>query len=149
MIVLHHLDAFLTKRLFHINRVEELTCQPQKSVLWPVLEPVNSTAVNQRREHTHSGTEVVTNWTESQDDVKVLFTFLDEETVHLGGGTLFKFTLSFHHWTNHFNELGLLVRGEQIRHFIGVQQVVDILDKGLVFNFTVSEQEHSRLILTT
>jgi hypothetical protein len=109
MVVLHHLDAFLTEGLFHLDCVKELTRQPEKRILWPILEPVNRATINQRGEHTHSGTEVITDWTECQDYVQVLLALLDEETIQLGWSSLLQFALVFHDRTHHFDELCLLV----------------------------------------
>jgi hypothetical protein len=145
---LDHLNAFLAQGLLHVNCVEELTGEPKKGVLWPVLEPVDCAAVYQRWEHADSGTEVVADWTEGQYDVQILLAFLHEETVKLCWSAFFQPAFVFHHWAHHFNQFSFLIRWEQVGNFISVQQIVDVFDKSLILDFTVCEQENCGLVFT-
>ncbi len=45
--------------------------------------------------------------------------------------------------------LHLLVRGEHVGHFSAVQEVVDVLNKGLILDLGVAEKEDSVLALTS
>lgn len=149
MVVLHHLYTFLSQRLLHLDSVEELACKPKQGILGPVLEPVNRTTINQRGEHPDPCPEVITNGAECQYNMKILLTLLDKERIHLRRCSFFEFSLSLHHWPNHFYQFSLFVGWEQIRHFISVEQVVDVLYKGLVLDLAVSEEEDGWLVLTS
>ena len=55
-------------------RVYETNHLPTQSIIWPGLEPVDGTAVDQRGELPHAATESISNWAECQNDVELLTT---------------------------------------------------------------------------
>jgi hypothetical protein len=60
---------------------------------WPLTEPVQSTAINQRREHSQSGGESLTDGTHGYDDVNVLLDsgkILSEDVHFVGLEAFFK-----------------------------------------------------------
>ena len=117
----------------------------------PYLEPVDGTAVDERREHSKSVAEGISNGTHGEHHVKMFLHSLDEEVVHgqrcgVNLATLWskselwreekdgreRADLCSGHHLHLLNDICLLIRGVQIGHIPGVQDHVEIFNKRLV-----------------
>ena len=78
------------------------------------LEPVNGTAVDERREHPETVPEGITNGTHCQNDMEVLLHSLYKEVIHGEGGGVNLASLRASCHLHFLNDLCLLIRGVQV-----------------------------------
>jgi hypothetical protein len=148
MEILKNISTFFFSLSFHIDTSNELSAYGSEGILRPLKEPIDGTAIDQRREISDSGSEGVANRGETQDNVQIFLDLLDENGVQLGRGG-FSSARGTGNRTHKFLELDFLISGPDIGHFIGVQQVVDIFYETLVFDLGVREEEHSRRLFAS
>jgi hypothetical protein len=110
MEVFEHLNARFLEFRVNICFVEELNSNRAKSIRRPLKKPVNSAAINERREHSDSRPEGVAHWRKTQHDMKVCFDFLNEIVVNL---TWIHFpsraTFTFYFLSNYVKKLSLFI----------------------------------------
>lgn len=108
-----------------------------KSLTWPWIIPINCTTVDDTWELSTSVPELDTDWRESQNDVQVFSTDLDEVSVNLiSAVTLFGFSGSGGHLIANGD---LLICWEQVRDFTTIKKIVDIFKECFSNNLSVRE----------
>ena len=106
------------------------------------MEPVNSAAVDERREHPQPVPQRVTDRAHRQHKMEVCLHALDEEVVHRHRCRIDLAPLLPGHRLHFLDQVDLLVGGEQVRDVRGVQDHVDVLHVGLLSDLLVAEEEH-------
>ena len=127
-----------------IHRSESDT---KKSFFRPLCEPINSTTIDQRREHSQPRSEDITERTHTNHQMDVLpdSTQIALENVHLGYLQVLGDTLSLANWCDALHIFCFV----QIRNVTRVKNVVDILEHLFVDDLRVHKEEASWLILNT
>jgi len=116
-----------------------------ESLPWPRVVPVDGAAVDDARELPASISELISDRREGKDDVEVLSADLDEVGVDLVSVVS---TIRFPGSGSHIIEDGdLLLWWEQVGDLTTVQQVVDVLQEGLLHDLGIGEQEYLREVV--
>ena len=117
----------------------------EKSIAGPLGEPVDSTTVDERREHTAPRSERVANGTHAQYNVQIVPDPVDKEREN-GVSVAFGNSSLLGRWSATNDESLILVSLEQIGHLAAVQDIVDILEELFDDDLCVGEEEHGVLI---
>lgn len=75
------------------NLVEESVCDIDKSISWPVVEPIHGCTVDDSWEHSSPDSEGIADWGEAQADMEVLPCLVKEEIKELIWSVLVSSTL--------------------------------------------------------
>ena len=147
-----HVDAHGGDVLVHLRGAqvhfgEEPVGDAGERLLGPLHEPVDGTAVDQRRELAASGTERLAHRGHAQDDVEVIPDPVDERAEeHILRGVQAE---GLGVGTNLGHHSLLLVLGEQPGNLAAVEDVVDVLDETLGDDLRIREQKHGGRSLDT
>jgi hypothetical protein len=128
--------------VFDLHRRQEVVvCRGNQGLLWPWQEPVDRSAVYQRRERTQSTTEVLTHWRHADYHVQVLLAQRHEELILLVDRPRRFYCRDVLDYT------GFLLRREQIGYLPIVEYVAYLLDHALPGDLGIGEQKHSGFLL--
>ena len=136
-------DALL-QQVIKRRIVQLLVSDGVEGLYRPLVEPVQSAAIDERREVSYPVAQGLPGWAHGQDDVQVLLHLLDEEVKHLlWRAIVVKVDVSFFfgvdaHLLRHEN---LVVRSKEPRDLVLVDQVVHVLEHKTGLKLVVSEQE--------
>lgn len=81
--------------------------------------------------------------------MKILFALFHKEAIKLSRCSVFGFILALGNWPYEFHKLSFFLGAEKVRYLIGIEKVIDVLDKGLVFDFTISKQKDGRFVFAS
>mmetsp|Transcript_49832 Transcript_49832/g.161159 ORF Transcript_49832/g.161159 Transcript_49832/m.161159 type:complete len:354 (+) Transcript_49832:4318-5379(+) len=116
-----------------------------EGLIGPWIEPIDGGAINDGGELPATSAKAFADGRESQHDVQVLSNQLhemlpnDSSGFHLSGGLRERSRVA--------DDLLDLVGGKQVRNLSSVQNVVDVLQKALLHDLGVGEEEHQALAL--
>jgi hypothetical protein len=137
---LQDLGTFVPDVLIHVHVGDRFLGNRRKSLLGPFEEPVDCATVHQRGKLSYSGSEGISNRREAQHQMQVLLDLFDEEGVQLGGSG-FAFAGCPGGLGNQFLQFDSLFHVPDVGHFVGVEEIVDVLDVAFVFDLRVREEK--------
>mmetsp|Transcript_3268 Transcript_3268/g.5386 ORF Transcript_3268/g.5386 Transcript_3268/m.5386 type:complete len:296 (+) Transcript_3268:3168-4055(+) len=125
---------------FHVH--QELARHRLEGVCRPFGEPVDCRTIDQGREFAQSLAERVSNRRHGQHQMQICAAAFDEKGVQARRGEWLACPLGPR--SDELHDGDELVLGKQIGHLASVQDVVDVLQKRLVFKLSVGKQKHRR-----
>ena len=120
---------------------EELLRHTLQGVLWPLREPVNGRAIDQRGEVPDSISQRITDRTEAHHNVKILPASLDEVSKELLGSSLWATVFVLGGGSHGVLNVILLIRWEDVWDFSRVEDVVDVFKEAFLLDTVIGEDE--------
>jgi len=125
------------------NLAQENLSNRLKGLLRPGEEPINGTAVDERREHAETSLEVVTDRTHGKAQVNVVPGVLDEQVVNLVVVVRdsLEVRVQFVGFLNRLNDVDVVFLVVQVGNFTIVENVINVFNECFVDNLSVREEE--------
>ncbi len=116
-----------------------------KRIFGPSIVPINRAAVDDRRELSTSVSELLTDWGESQHNVKSFSALRHKVSVDLI--TIITLTDRSSAFCKFITNVDLFIWREQVWNFARVKKIIDVFKEGFSDDLSIAEQELDSLLI--